>query len=308
MTTSTRYLVDVTVLVAGLFLVIMSMALGSPVVGWLGFAVSVGVLLIAAWGGCNTRRVDAWITQGALAAVALWSLIAALAFTGTALVWLVFANALAVAAVALIDLTVHESVTERVVLMSHDSGTMLLNSRRAGRRPRITLGMHPAPERIPDRVGKQPADWAFDSAPTGYRTATPAEPVPVGDDVHSQGTPGPLPAHSVRPTDARDPTTPPPAAPTSTDGATVPRQRTRADPVGSPHGRRHARGPGAAAAGSVRDRAVSSTSHGGPSRVASASASPADPPARRRVPWTFIIVVALVVAAGATGAAIAASR
>ena len=47
--------------------------------------------------------------------VALWSLIAALAFSGTALTWLVFADAIALGVLALADLAVHEATTERIV-------------------------------------------------------------------------------------------------------------------------------------------------------------------------------------------------
>jgi hypothetical protein len=54
--------------------------------------------------------------------VALWSLVAALAFSGTLLTWLVFADALAVGVLALADLTAHEATTEKVVhqLVVHD--------------------------------------------------------------------------------------------------------------------------------------------------------------------------------------------
>lgn len=112
---STRYIVNATALVAGAFLVIISMTFGAGTVGWLGFAVSTGVLLIAVAGMLAADRTDARISHGTLGVVALWSLIAALVFSGPVLVWLVFADALAVATVALIDLTVHERVTERVV-------------------------------------------------------------------------------------------------------------------------------------------------------------------------------------------------
>ena len=44
-----------------------------------------------------------------------WSLIAALVFSGTALTWLVFADALLIGVLALADLTAHEATTENVV-------------------------------------------------------------------------------------------------------------------------------------------------------------------------------------------------
>ena len=47
--------------------------------------------------------------------VALWSLIAALIFTGSLLTWLVLADAIALGVVALADLAAHEVSTENVV-------------------------------------------------------------------------------------------------------------------------------------------------------------------------------------------------
>jgi hypothetical protein len=63
--------------------------------------------------------------HGLVALVALWSLVAALAFSGTLLTWLVFGDALAVAAIALTDLTAHEATTEKVVhqRVVHDATT-----------------------------------------------------------------------------------------------------------------------------------------------------------------------------------------
>ena len=55
------------------------------------------------------------IGHGAIGVAAVWSIIAALVFSGTALIWLVFADALLVAALALADLTAHEATTENVV-------------------------------------------------------------------------------------------------------------------------------------------------------------------------------------------------
>jgi hypothetical protein len=50
-----------------------------------------------------------------LGLVGLWSLVAALAFSGTVLTWLVFADAIALGVIALADLTAHEVTTESVV-------------------------------------------------------------------------------------------------------------------------------------------------------------------------------------------------
>ena len=80
------------------------------------------------------RRIDPALAQpllgpycvtkhGIVGLVALWSLVAALAFSGTLLTWLVFADAIAVGVLALADLTAHEATTEKVVhqLVVHDT-------------------------------------------------------------------------------------------------------------------------------------------------------------------------------------------
>ena len=61
------------------------------------------------------RSRGARIGHCALALVAMWSLVAARTFSGGALTWLLFADAVALAAVALADLTAHEVGTEHVV-------------------------------------------------------------------------------------------------------------------------------------------------------------------------------------------------
>lgn len=61
------------------------------------------------------RRNGQRIGHGLLAIVGLWSLIAALIFSGTVLTWLVLADAIALGVLALADLAVHEVTTESVV-------------------------------------------------------------------------------------------------------------------------------------------------------------------------------------------------
>jgi len=55
------------------------------------------------------------IGHGVIGLAAAWSIIAALVFSGTALTWLVFADAILVGVLALADLTAHEATTENVV-------------------------------------------------------------------------------------------------------------------------------------------------------------------------------------------------
>jgi hypothetical protein len=123
MSLSTRFGIDVLGVLAGGFLAVAAVAFTAPTAGWVGFGVFTALTLIGGLGAVLASRTGARIGHGALALVGLWALIAALLFTGPALTALVFADALAVALVALVDLTVHESSTERVVheLEVHDA-------------------------------------------------------------------------------------------------------------------------------------------------------------------------------------------
>jgi hypothetical protein len=115
MSLSTRYGVDVLGIVAGGFLAVAAVAFSAPLAGWVGFGVFTGLTIVGALGAIFASRPASRIGHSVLGLVSLWALIAALVFTGPVLTALVFADALAVALVALADLTAHELTTERVV-------------------------------------------------------------------------------------------------------------------------------------------------------------------------------------------------
>jgi hypothetical protein len=115
MALSSRFALDNTTILAGGFLAVSAMAFSADVAGWLGFGVSTAVTVIAGLAATLAHRTGQKAGHGLLALVGLWSLVAALVFSGTLLTWLVFADALALVAVALGDLTAHELTTERVV-------------------------------------------------------------------------------------------------------------------------------------------------------------------------------------------------
>ncbi|MHB1595317.1 MAG: hypothetical protein ACYCO9_22370 [Streptosporangiaceae bacterium] len=112
---SKRFGLDVLFVIGAAFLIAAAMAFSTPVLGWIGFGVFTGLTVIAAASAIMTRRNGQKIGHGIIAAVGLWALIAALAFSGPVMMWLVFADAIGLGVLALADLTVHESVTETVV-------------------------------------------------------------------------------------------------------------------------------------------------------------------------------------------------
>jgi uncharacterized membrane protein len=115
MALSPRFALDTTAVLAGGFLAVSAMAFTASTAGWLGFGVSTAVAVAGALGAALAHRTGEKAGHGLLALVGLWSLIAALVFSGTALTWFVFADALGLVVAALADLTAHESTTERVV-------------------------------------------------------------------------------------------------------------------------------------------------------------------------------------------------
>ena len=112
---SSRFLLDSLFVVAAAFLTVASMAWSAGPAGWTAFGVSTGIAVLAVASVATAKKTSLRVGHGLLGLVALWSLVAALAFSGTALTWLVFADAIAVGVLALADLAVHEATTERIV-------------------------------------------------------------------------------------------------------------------------------------------------------------------------------------------------
>jgi hypothetical protein len=127
---SSRFILDNLFLLAAAFLVVASMTWRAGLAGWIAFGISAGIAVIAGTSAVLTARTllangGHKLGHGLVALIALWSLSAALIFSGTLLTWLVFADAIAVGLLALADLTAHEATTEKVVhqLVVHD-GTL----------------------------------------------------------------------------------------------------------------------------------------------------------------------------------------
>jgi hypothetical protein len=112
---SSRFVLDNLFLLAAAFLVVVSMTWSAGTAGWTAFGVSTGITVTAATSATLSGTAGRKLGHGLVGLSGLWSLTAALAFSGTALTWLVFADAIAVGVLALADATAHEATTERVV-------------------------------------------------------------------------------------------------------------------------------------------------------------------------------------------------
>jgi len=85
------------------------------VAGWTAFGVSTGIAVAGIAGLALARAPGDRAGQAAIVVLGLWSLAAALAFSGTALTWLVFADAIAVAALAVAQLAGNEAAARRAL-------------------------------------------------------------------------------------------------------------------------------------------------------------------------------------------------
>jgi hypothetical protein len=112
---SPRFVLDNLFVIGGAFLAVAAMVFTAHVAGWVGFGVFTGLTVLALAGAILGRTAGQRLGHSILGIVGLWSLIAALAFSGTLLTWLVFADAIALGVIALGDLTAHEVTTENVV-------------------------------------------------------------------------------------------------------------------------------------------------------------------------------------------------
>ena len=112
---SSRFLLDGLYVIAGAFLTVAAMAWSAGTAGWTAFGVSAGVAVIAAASAALANKTAHRFGHGLIALVAVWSLIAALIFSGSLLTWFVFGDAIALGVLALADLASHEAGTERIV-------------------------------------------------------------------------------------------------------------------------------------------------------------------------------------------------
>jgi hypothetical protein len=120
---SSRFILDILFVLAAAFLAVISMAWSVGTASWTAFGVSTGIAIIAAASAALTTRNARKAGHGLVGLAGLWSLVAALVFSGTVLTWLVFADAILVGVLALGDLIAHEATTEKVVhqLVVHDA-------------------------------------------------------------------------------------------------------------------------------------------------------------------------------------------
>jgi len=113
---SQRFISNVALAIAGAVVVVASQAFSSSLTGWLTFGVSLGALaLLAVVQRDRARGRLQRMLDVATGALALWSAVASVVYTGTTLTWLSFGEAIGFVALGVAGLVAHELSTERIV-------------------------------------------------------------------------------------------------------------------------------------------------------------------------------------------------
>jgi hypothetical protein len=110
-----RYILNTSTLVAAVVALVASRVFTGSALEWLTFGLSAVIAGFGIIGLSIAQQRRHTVGFGVLTAVAAWSLVAALVFTGGTLAWLALADSIALAVIALGALALHELSTERVV-------------------------------------------------------------------------------------------------------------------------------------------------------------------------------------------------
>ena len=113
---SQRFISNVALGIAGAVVVVASQAFSSSLTGWLTFGVSLGALaLLAVVQRDRARGRLQRMLDVATGALAIWSAVASVVYTGRTLTRLSFGEAIGFVGLAIVGLVAHELKTERIV-------------------------------------------------------------------------------------------------------------------------------------------------------------------------------------------------
>jgi hypothetical protein len=111
-----RYLTGVATVLLGGFLVVSSQAFPPTATAWLGFAIAIGLVVMVALAQLDRRRGAVQRSlDAAVVVLAIWTIISSLVFSPAVAMWLVFAEGLGFAVLAVSSLTVNELALSRAI-------------------------------------------------------------------------------------------------------------------------------------------------------------------------------------------------
>lgn len=120
---NTRFVTSILLGLGGGFVVVASQAFAAGTIAWLAFGIGIGLLLVALTPAMlGERRLVALGLDGLTAALAAWTIVASMVFTGTLVTWLSFAEGLGFVAAMLGGLVLNQV---RIVTAAHRSEAIL---------------------------------------------------------------------------------------------------------------------------------------------------------------------------------------
>jgi len=103
-----RFISNLLVLIVSGFVVVASQSFSAGTTGWIAFGIALGIIAVTAV--ADRDRTHATL-QNSLdvitGSLAVWSIVASVVFSGSALTWLSLADAVGLAALAVVGLVVH---------------------------------------------------------------------------------------------------------------------------------------------------------------------------------------------------------
>jgi sugar phosphate permease len=112
---STKYLSNLTLIIAGAFLVVATQGFSLPVSTSLIFAMSIGFTVVGMGMLIGRPNVAQRVIGSLTGLLGVWTIVASSVFAPTTVLWLGFAAAIAFVILGIAGLTAHELTTERVV-------------------------------------------------------------------------------------------------------------------------------------------------------------------------------------------------
>lgn len=110
-----RFLSSLALTIAAAFLVVAEFAFPVGTAAWLTFALAIGFVAVAGLMAGVGPGIAHRAIGGLGLIIGIWTIVASLVFVPSTVMWLGFASAVALVALGVIALTVHELTTERVV-------------------------------------------------------------------------------------------------------------------------------------------------------------------------------------------------
>jgi len=111
-----RFISNLLVLIVSGFVVVASQSFGAGTTGWIAFGIALGIIAVTAVADRDRTHATLHNSLDVITgSLAVWSVVASVVFSGSALTWLSLADAVGLAALAVVGLVVHELSTVRVV-------------------------------------------------------------------------------------------------------------------------------------------------------------------------------------------------